>query len=229
MNVLSCGGVYRRITLAISACALVYLFGGQPIGFREYQVEFWSYGPYDTRWYKNERLPKSDDFRQSAVGTTLFSKLIKASKLSRGAVEWSECKTLISNLVMQPVDPSIYHWKTINQHRTSLFYVFHHQLVWAQTVQIHVERKNCETNRGIVTYFLNNLLRFDGKNYGVLEHKSNRNHQFSSNTLGSYQEYPFTVGGMLDSPHTGSGSMTHGLLVPPVCLPYDPRPERSLL
>ena len=26
MNVLSCGGVYRRITLAISACALVYLF-----------------------------------------------------------------------------------------------------------------------------------------------------------------------------------------------------------
>ena len=26
MNVLSCGGVYRRITLALSACALVYLF-----------------------------------------------------------------------------------------------------------------------------------------------------------------------------------------------------------
>ena len=25
---------------------------------------------YSARWYKNERLPKSDDFRQSAVGTT---------------------------------------------------------------------------------------------------------------------------------------------------------------
>ena len=47
---------------------------------------------------------------------------------------------------------------------------------------------------------------FDGHKFGTLEQKPSFLHSFSSRTLGSYQGYPFTVGGMLDYPVTVSGS-----------------------
>ena len=46
---------------------------------------------------------------------------------------------------------------------------------------------------------------FDGHNFGILEEKPLMLHSFSSRTLGSYQGYPFTVGGLLPYPSTVLG------------------------